>query len=74
VVLLKYSVNGNTPVTLTYPTGITKVSTGIYYANIDSTGLAGTWIVEWIGDPAGTEDPVCQALIPGTFPVSSAPL
>lgn len=75
VVLLKWSVNGNAPTIYTYGvSAIIRVSAGIYYAQIDSTGLAGTWTVEWIGDPRGTMSPVCQAIIAGTFPVPSAPL
>ena len=76
VVQLKVSVNGGAPTTYTYGSGPTIVrdGTGLYHANLDSTGLAGTWTVEWIGDPDGTPVQVCQAVIASTFSVESAPL
>lgn len=39
--------------TIVYPDArITRVSTGAYSAELDSTGLPGSWVAEWIGTGA----------------------
>ena len=49
-VTLKYLPPGGTVTTVAYPNAaITRVSEGVYAAELDSTGLPGNWTVEWIG-------------------------
>jgi hypothetical protein len=50
-VVAKFQDGGGSETTRTYPTGITKVSTGNYYTDIDITG-SGTWYVRWNGTGA----------------------
>lgn len=49
-VTLKYLAPGGTVQTVVYPAAfITRVSTGVYSAEFDSTGLPGLWVAEWLG-------------------------
>lgn len=53
-ITLKYKKDAGATTTIVYPAaGITKDSTGVYHADLDTTGWAGPglqgWIVEWIG-------------------------
>lgn len=60
---------GATTTTYTYPNAfITKVSTGIYSCEIDTTGQAGPGTVEWIGTG------VVQAISASTWFTSGAPI
>lgn len=55
-VTLKYHASGDTT-TLTYPTGITKTSTGNYRADVE-LDESGSWWFRWEGDgatPAASE-------------------
>jgi hypothetical protein len=47
---------------------ITRSSTGVYVAELDTTDLPGQWVGEWIGTGA------CQATQPFTFAVTALPL
>ena len=47
---------------------ITRSSTGVYVAELDTTALPGTWVGEWIG--TGT----IQVTQPFTFTVTALPL
>ncbi len=42
--------------TYTYPTVIAKTSTGIYTANLDTTGKRGLWIYTWWSTGSGQAD------------------
>lgn len=61
--------DGATPVIWTYGgTGsITKVSTGIYTAELDTTGTTGAWRVKWVGTGA------CAAVWVNGFSVTPQP-
>lgn len=50
-ITLKFRVGGGATTTWVYQGtgGIEKVSTGVYTADIDTTGLPGAWTVEWVG-------------------------
>lgn len=68
-VVLKYKAGSAATVTLTFGGGeITKISTGVYTATLDTTALAGLWTVEWIGSDA------CGAVNAKTFQVTTPPL
>ena len=68
-VTLKYLPPGGSVQTVVYPaTGITRVSAGVYSAELDTTGLPGDWTVEWIGTGA------VQAIEDGSFPIAQAAL
>ena len=55
--------------TVTYPNAfISRVSTGVYSAELDSTGLPGAWTAEWIGTGA------VQAIASSTWTITSAAL
>lgn len=63
VVTLQVSVSGQTPQTYTWTNGsgdptstIVHVSTGVFYANLSTTGLAGVWNVIWSGQPSSGMD------------------
>jgi len=63
VVTLQVSVQGQTPQTYTWtnPTGdptntIVKTGTGVFYADLATTGLAGVWNVIWSGQPSSGLD------------------
>lgn len=68
-VTLKYA-NAGTTTTWEYGgTGaITKVSTGVYQAELDTTASSGVWTVEWIGTGA------CAVVNALTFVVTAPPL
>lgn len=60
-ITLKYKDAGGAIQTVTYPTApVVKDATGVYHADLDSTGWTGPgnalWLVEWIGTGA------CQAI------------
>lgn len=77
VVMLKVSVNDAEPTVYTYASGdgvIVRTGAGAYYASLDTTNQAGTWTVEWVGDPDGTSPQLCQAVNATTVVISSAPL
>lgn len=62
---------GSEPVTIwTYGGAglITRASAGNYSAVLDTTGLPGSWVVEWIGTG------VCAAVGVSGFPVQPLPL
>lgn len=69
-VVLKYQLSrGGTVTTVTYPNAfITKVSTGVYKAEIDTTSQSGPPVVEWIG--TGT----VQAIGDASWTLTAAPL
>lgn len=68
-VILKFAVQGQAPTTWTYAASqLTRVSTGVYQATLDTSAGAGTWTVEWIGTGA------CEVVNAATFAVNSAPL
>jgi hypothetical protein len=46
VVRFKYQSPGSTTVTRTYPTSITRSSTGVYYSDL-TVSTAGQWIYQW---------------------------
>lgn len=67
---LKYKSGSGSTTTLTYAgSQLTKLSTGVYYADLDTSGWAGPnnqlWTLEWIG--TGT----CQAISGDSFTVSA---
>jgi len=66
-IVLKFQAGGGSTTTWTYGgTGsITKTSTGVYAATLDTTGIAGTWIAEWIGTGA------CAAVSVAQFQVNA---
>jgi hypothetical protein len=81
LVQLKISVNGVHQATSSYTGGvasgpytIVRQSVGQYFANVDTTGLPGTWLAEWISDPDGTSPQLCQAIIATGFVVVGAPV
>jgi hypothetical protein len=50
---IKVKVGQLAEATYTYPNAyITRVSTGVYSANIDTTGATGVMTIEWIGTGA----------------------
>jgi hypothetical protein len=56
-ITLKYKKDAGTVTTVTYPTApVVKISTGIYSANLDTSGWTGPnnqlWTTEWIGTGA----------------------
>ena len=68
-VTLKYRPPGGATQTVTYPNAlITRVSTGVYSAELDSTGLPGPWTAEWIGTGA------VQAIESDTWTIGPAAL
>jgi len=78
VVTLQVSVHGQTPQTYTWtnptgdPTGtITHGATGVFYANLSTSGLAGVWNVIWSGQPSsGTDTTKTSAVWQGEITVS----
>lgn len=76
VVHLKYAVNGGATTTLIYgtSTNLYRTGVGLYYAQIDSTGLAGDWVAEWTTDPDGTVPIICQAIAYAALSVVQPPL
>lgn len=69
VISLKYELTPGTVVALTYPTGITKVGTGVYQYEVDTTGApAGTATIVWKG--TGT----VQAINSDTWTIEPSPL
>ena len=77
VVLVTYSIDGNPQVTYRYGVGdqVVRTTTGDYYYEFDTSGLAGSsvaWMI--LGDPDGTDElQVCQALDARTFEVLPLP-
>lgn len=69
-ITLKYKAASGATVTWTYggAGSIVKVSTGIYSAELDTTGAAGNWTIQWTG--TGT----CAAVSVSTIAVSTPPL
>ncbi len=68
-ITLKYLAGSGSVITKVYPDAfITKVSAGVYSAELDTTALPGTWVVEWIG--TGT----VQAIASATWTITAAPL
>jgi hypothetical protein len=72
-ITLKYKTGTGDTVTAVYPDSpVTKVSTGVYQAELDTTGFDGPnlqlWTVEWIGTGS------VQAIAVSTFQVSPAAL
>lgn len=68
-IVLKYLEPGGGVTTVTYPNAfITRVSTGVYSAELDTTGLPGGWVAEWIGTGA------VQAIAASTWTITRAPL
>ena len=59
--------SGGSPVTLTYPADITRVSTGIYTVELDTTNAPGRWGVKWVGTDA------CAAVWIAGFTVTKQP-
>jgi len=58
IVTFQYVLPNTSPVSFTYTNGsgdpthtIVRVSTGNYYANVNTTGLAGNWTWRWAGKP-----------------------
>jgi len=78
VVTLQVSVQGQTSQTYTWtnPTGdptstIVHDGTGIFHANLSTTGLAGVWSVIWSGQPSsGTDTTKTSAVWQGEITVS----
>jgi len=78
VVTLSVSVSGQPPQTYTYtqgtgdPTGtIVHDGTGIYHADLSTTGLAGVWNVIWSGQPSsGIDTTKTSAVWQGEITVS----
>lgn len=66
-VTLKYGTSGQ-PTTTIDQTSLTHVSTGIWSYTIDTTGLVGTYTVEFIGTGA------CAAVNTGYLVINPAPL
>ena len=78
IVTFQYVLPNTDPVTFTYtngsgdPTGtIVRVSTGNYYANIATTGLAGNWTWRWAGKsgPSGLDTTHTTVAIEGVVTV-----
>lgn len=68
-IVLKYLPPGGSVQTATYPNAlITRVSAGVYAAELDSTGLPGSWTVEWIGTGA------VQAIADSAYVITQAAL
>lgn len=68
-IVLKVLEAGGTVTTYTYPNAfITRVGTGVYSAEIDTTGQNGVATVEWIGTGA------VQAIAASSWLVTGAPL
>lgn len=69
-VTLKYKAGSAATVTWTYlGTGsIMKTGTGVYTAELDTTALAGSWTIEWIGTGA------CAAVSVSNTQVSTPPI
>ena len=67
---LRYKAGSAATVTWTYlgAGNIVRVSTGVYSAEIDTTGAAGQWQIEWVGTGA------CAAISVSTIDVESPPL
>jgi hypothetical protein len=68
-VTLKYRVSSGSVTTWEYEGAgsISKVSTGVYSAELDTTELPGSWVVEWVG----TGD--CSAVETAQFQVTPPP-
>jgi hypothetical protein len=50
---------------------IENTAEGFFERNFDTTGMAGSVITyEWSGDPDGTVNPVCQAVVRNQFLVN----
>lgn len=69
-ITLKYRPGSGATVTWVYQGAgsITKSSTGVYAAELDTTALAGGWVIEWIGTG------LCAAVAVSTFLVESLPI
>lgn len=62
-VTFSYQIQGQTTVTFTYTDGsgdptstIVRDGTGLYHADIDTSGNAGMWIYRWTGAPSNGHD------------------
>ena len=82
-VQFSYSVQGQSTITHTYTHGsgdpdnvIVRVSTGNYYADIDTTGNAGIWVWRWFGYPVsgGADTTHTQVATEGEVTVSAKSL
>jgi hypothetical protein len=68
-VTFKFKAGAAATISWTYAAGqVTKVSTGVYTATLDTTGLAGNWTVEILGTGA------CAAVSSVSFAVTTPPL
>ena len=70
-VVLVYRVASTAPVTYVYGaegSPIERESAGVYSAEIDTTGLPGTWVYEWASQDTG------QGIQAGSFVVNPPPL
>ena len=68
-ITLKYLPGSGSAVTIIYPDArITRVSTGVYSAELDTTGKTGTWTADWTGTGA------VQAIAADSWTVTAAPL
>jgi hypothetical protein len=68
VITVSYRAGSAAAVTWTYGGGqITRVSQGVYTAELDTTNNAGYWQVKWTGTGA------CAAVSLSTFPVTATP-
>lgn len=69
-ITLKYMLQTQTPTVWVYggAGSISRSSTGVYSANLDTTGLFGVWVGEWIGTGA------CQVTQDFTFAVKQLPI
>ena len=79
VVQFSYQVQNQQTVTFTYTNGsgdpsgtIVRVSTGNYYADIDTTSNAGVWVWRWFGYPTltGPDTTNTQVATEGSVTVS----
>jgi hypothetical protein len=69
-VVLKYRAGNAAVVTWTYlgAGSIVRLEEGVYSAELDTTALAGTWTIEWIGTGG------CSAVAAVTLQVTTPPL
>lgn len=76
LVEFKWSINQGTPTVWQYEVDAEVIRTGVglYYARIDTTGLTGNVIVEWVTDPDGTDPQVCQTVAFAVFGLVAPPL
>lgn len=82
VVVFEYSVQGQTVVSYTWtnptgdPTGhIINAGVGIYYIDVDTTGLPGTWTWGWSCNPSsGIDVTAAQVVWEGETVISPASL